>query len=81
MEKWRSGLFGSGLRFRLSHPDLVGTGMILRRRPMIGTTRPDPKILAPRGYSISSNAPAEAKRVSRLNQIDSIIKTVIIYDA
>ena len=28
----------------------------LRQRPMIGTTRQNPKILAPHGYSFSSNA-------------------------
>jgi hypothetical protein len=32
------------------------TGMLLYQKPMIGTTRPKRKILAPSGYSISSSA-------------------------
>jgi hypothetical protein len=40
-----SGLFGLGLRFASVTAPLAG--MLLRPRPMIGTTRPRPKIRAP----------------------------------
>ena len=41
-----SGLFGLGLRF--ASVTAPWAGMLLRQRPMIGTTRPRPKIRAPR---------------------------------
>jgi len=53
----KGGLFGFWLRFG-SVTGLLAN-LLLRQRPMIGTTRQNPKILAPNGYSFPSNAPME----------------------
>jgi len=59
-----SSLFGLGLRFASVTAPLAGMRrrplgyggqVLLRPRPMIGTTRPRPKILAPRWLQFSFN--------------------------
>ena len=52
--------------FRLSYKGF--SNLRLRQRPMIGTTRQNPKILAPHGYSFSSNALAWQRMKSKFRR-------------
>jgi len=52
-----------GLRF-VSAQSQAAAGMLLRQRPMIGSTRSNPKILAPPGYSIFVSPPGLVRKKS-----------------